>query len=220
VRCELARRLGANDPRFAMSEREHIDEAFRRGGLGGLAAIEKHGWLDRAQGFEKAHFLDGFGHADGRFRFNPDWAAIGPYADRMPRVADWMDDYERASVEHPLKLVTPPARHFLNSTFTETPTSVAKEGGAGPCVRVHPETARAYGVGEGARVLLGNRRGWVIVRATLDAGQQPGTLVVESIWPSSTFEEGRGINTLTGEDPVPPNGGVAFHDTAVWMRLA
>ena len=23
-----------------------------------------------------------------------------------------------------------------------------------------------------------------------------------------------------GADPVPPNGGVAFHDTAVWMRAA
>lgn len=220
VRCQLAKHLGTTDPRFDMTEREHIDEAFRAGGLGGIAAIEEQGWLDRAQPFAKAHFLDGFPHAGGRFRFRPDWAAIGPYHERMPKIVDWMDDYERADAEHPLKLVTPPARHFLNSTFTETPTSVAKEGGAGPVARLHPETAGAYGVAAGDRMRLGNRRGSVVVRAALDDGQRPGTIVVEGIWLAETFEEGRGINTLTGEDPVPPNGGVAFHDIAVWLRPA
>ena len=29
-----------------------------------------------------------------------------------------------------------------------------------------------------------------------------------------------GINVLIGADPVPPNGGAAFHDTAIWMRAA
>ena len=220
LRCQLAKRLGATDPRFDMTEREHIDDAFRAGGLGGIAAIEAQGWLDRAQPFEKAHFLGGFPHDDGRFRFRPDWSAIGPYHARMPKVVDWMDDYERPDSEHPLKLVTPPARHFLNSTFTETPTSLSKEGGSGPVVRIHPGTAKACGVSSGMRVRLGNRRGSVVVRAALDHGQQPGTLVVEGIWPSETFADGRGINTLTGEDPVPPNGGVAFHDTAVWLRPA
>ena len=218
VRCAVAKRLGATHAGFEMTERELIDDAFQRGGLQGIAAIETDGWLDRAQPFEAAHFLEGFPQPEGKFRFRPDWNSIGPYGAHMPRVVDWMDDYERPTDEHPLKLVTPPARHFLNSTFTETPTSVAKEGGNGPAVRVHPETARRYEVTEGMRVRIGNRRGSVVLPATLDMGQDAGTLVVEGIWPSQTFEEGRGINTLTGEDPVPPNGGVAFHDTAVWMK--
>jgi anaerobic selenocysteine-containing dehydrogenase len=174
--------------------------------------------LDRALPFDESHFVNGFPNVTGRFRFKPDWASIGPQGSRMPAVADWMDDYERPDDRHPLKLVTPPARHFLNSTFTETQTSRAKEGDCGPCVRIHSETARANGVVEGARVRIGNKRGSVVVLATLDDGQLPGTLVVEGVWPASAFEEGRGINTLVGEDPVPPNGGVAFHDTAVWLR--
>ena len=201
-----------------MTEREHIDDALRRGGLGGLEAIENRDWIDRALPFEDAHFLRGFPNATGRFRFKPDWAAIGPQASRMPAVADWMDDYERTDDSHPLKLVTPPARHFLNSTFTETPTSREKEGGAGPSVRIHLLTAGAYGVSEGTRGRIGNKRGSVVVCATLDDGQLP-KLVVEGVWPASSFEEERGINTLVGEDPVPPNGGVAFHDIAVWLRL-
>jgi len=30
--------------------------------------------------------------------------------------------------------------------------------------------------------------------------------------------DSNGINTLVGSDPVPPNGGAAFHDTAVWIK--
>ena len=48
----------------------------------------------------------------------------------------------------------------------------------------------------------------------------PATLIVEGIWPAAAFEEKRAINTLIGDDPVPPNGGAGFHDTAVWMRPA
>ena len=34
--------------------------------------------------FAESHFLTGFGHPDGRFRFAPDWAALGPRAAGMP----------------------------------------------------------------------------------------------------------------------------------------
>jgi hypothetical protein len=40
----------------------------------------------------------------------------------------------------------------------------------------------------------------------------------EGIWPGRDFEGGLGINTLVGDDPIPPFGGGAFHDTAVWLR--
>jgi hypothetical protein len=56
--------------------------------------------------------------------------------------------------------------------------------------------------------------------AEFDSGQQPDTLVVEGIWPAAAFEEKACINTLIGDDPVPPNGGSAFHDTAVWLKAA
>jgi hypothetical protein len=28
------------------------------------------------------------------------------------------------------------------------------------------------------------------------------------------------INTLIGDDPVPPNGDAGFYDTAVWLQRA
>ena len=44
------------------------------------------------------------------------------------------------------------------------------------------------------------------------------TIVVESIWPNRYWLEGIGINGLIGADAAPPDGGAAFHDTAVWLE--
>ncbi len=63
-----------------------------------------------------------------------------------------------------------------------------------------------------------NSRGSLHLHARRYEGLQPGTVVVEGLWASRDFEEGIGINLLVGADPVPPAGGVAFHDTAVWVE--
>ena len=69
------------------------------------------------------------------------------------------------------------------------------------------------------RVRLSNARGTVVVPARIAAGQLPGTVVVEGVWPSEYFEEGIGINALTSDDPAPPMGGAVFHDTAVSIEV-
>ncbi|MBS0520622.1 MAG: molybdopterin oxidoreductase family protein, partial [Proteobacteria bacterium] len=71
---------------------------------------------------------------------------------------------------------------------------------------------------EGDRLEIGNERGRTIVHARPRAGQQPGVVVVEGIWPNGDFESRIGINALTSADPGWPNGGAVFHDTAVWIR--
>ncbi len=67
---------------------------------------------------------------------------------------------------------------------------------------------------------LGNARGEVALNCEAFDGVQPGVVIVESIWPSRYFANGRGINTLVSADPAPPDGGAVFHDTAVWIRAA
>jgi len=44
--------------------------------------------------------------------------------------------------------------------------------------------------------------------------------VVEGIWPACAFPENIGVNCLIDAAPVAPNGGAAFHDTAVWVKPA
>jgi anaerobic selenocysteine-containing dehydrogenase len=118
--------------------------------------------------------------------------------------------------DRPFRLVTAPARSYLNTSFSEMKSGQRREGR--PTVKVHPDDAFALGIAEGDRVRLGNNRGEVVLRATLAKGQQTGVLVSESIFPSEQFEGGIGINALTSDDPGPPFGGAVFHDTAVWLR--
>ena len=166
--------------------------------------------------FEEAHFLNGFPTRDRRFHFAPDWSLLGEWHAAMPRLPDHMPATDEAGPERPFRLVTAPARSFLNTSFTEMASGRRREGR--PTVLVHPEDARRLGVVDGGKVRLGNARGEVVLYAKLAEGMQPGVLVSESIWPSECFEGGIGINALTSDDPGPPYGGAVFHDTAVWMR--
>jgi anaerobic selenocysteine-containing dehydrogenase len=218
VICELAKRLGAEHRGFGMSEWEIIDETLRMSGRPDAATIHAGHWHDCALDFDSAHFLNGFGHADGRFRFKPDWAAIGPYHEELPTLPDHLPIIDAADPEHPFRLVAAPARQFLNTSFTETPGSKGREGR--PTVLVHPADCRDIGIVEGDRVRVGNRLGSIVVHARPFDGLQPGVLVIESIWPNGAFEEGIGVNTLVSADPGRPNSGAVFHDTAVWLRRA
>jgi len=87
-------------------------------------------------------------------------------------------------------------------------------------VVLHPEDAGEMGVADGERVRMGNARGELVIHVQLFDGLQRKVVIVESIWPNAAFEEGIGINVLTGADAVAPLGGSAFHDNRVWIRPA
>jgi len=224
VICALARRLGAEHPGFDMTPRELIDVTLQKSGWGTLAEIEANRWIDCQPDFATAHYLNGFGYADGKFRFKPNWPEV-PFtrghrtvAAPMPRLPDHWEVIEEADAEHPFRLATSPARGFLNTSFTETPTSLANE--RRPEVKIHPDDAAALAVADGDLVALGNRRGTVRIHARLFDGVRRGVLVAESLWPNKAYADGRGINTLTGADAIAPFGGAAFHDNKVWLRKA
>ena len=221
---EIGKRVGARHPGFEMTAREHIDWMVAASGLD-AETLNREGWVDCQPAFAEAHYTDGFAHADGKFHFAPDWAAtpapnagpMGPVA-AMPKFPDHWETIEAATEAEPFRLVTAPARSFLNSTFNETPHSRRREGV--PTVMIHPDDAAPLGIGNGARVALSNVRGTVHLAAELFAGVRRGTLVAEGLHSNDAFEDGRGINVLTGADPVAPYGGAAFHDNRVSLRAA
>ena len=118
--------------------------------------------------FRTAHFLDGFPTRDRRFHFAPDWAALGDKHGVMPTLPDQMDNIEAASADAPFRLVTAPARSFLNTSFTEMRSGQRREGR--PTVLMHPDDAARLGITEGAKVRLGNSRGEVVLHARLVDG--------------------------------------------------
>ncbi len=225
VVCALARRLGARHAGFDMSARELIDWTLRHSGWGGIEALEAKRWIDCQPDFATAHYVNGFAWSDGKFRFKPDWPTVphrhpwtaGP-VEQMPRLPDHWQIIEAADPIHAFRLATSPARQFLNSTFTETRTSRARE--RRPEVMIHPDDAAPLGIADGDKVVLGNERGEVRLHAKLFDGVRRGVLVAESIFPNAAFEDGRGINTLTGADAIAPFGGAAFHDNKVWVKRA
>ena len=223
VICALARRLGAMHPGFEMSARAMIDWTLRKSGLGSFAELEAARWIDCQPDFATSHYVNGFCWPDGKFRFKPDWRnvpfrnpiASGP-VESMPSLPCHWDVIEEADAAHPFRLATSPARSFLNSTFNETASALARE--RRPELMIHPDDAAAAGIADGAEVVLGNRRGEVRIHARLYDGVRRGVLIAESIWPNDAYPDGRGINTLTGADPIAPYGGAAFHDNKVWIR--
>lgn len=216
VICALAKRLGAEHRGFNMSAREIADWTLKASGWSDVDTLEREFWIDCQPDFRASHFLDGFGHPDGKFRFAPDWAAMGPDGHKLPRLPDHAELIQAATAEMPFRMVTAPARNFLNSTFTETPTSLKRE--QRPSVMLHPEDAARLGVAASDVVRIGNAQGDLAIHVRLFDGVLPGVVIVEGIWPNHSFIEGIGINLLIGADPAPPNGGAAFHDTAVWIR--
>jgi anaerobic selenocysteine-containing dehydrogenase len=228
---ELAKRLGvAHMPGFGLTEQQHIDTMLGKRGLGSFATFKEERWVDVQPDFETAHFLGGFAHRDGKYRFKPDWTGTvspnkppksigiqGNYR-ALPEFPDHVDLIEVADGEHPFRLSTSPARSFLNSSFTETPSSRHREGR--PELMIHPDDAAALGLAPGDRVEIGNQRGEVVLHAKLFDGVKRGVVIAEGIWPNSAHERGEGINVLTGADAAAPYGGAAFHDNKVWVRRA
>ena len=158
--------------------------------------------MDCQPDFETAHYLKGFNWPDGKYRFKVDWTKVplandgpmGPFA-TLPTLPDHWDVIENATSAFPFRLATSPARQFLNSTFTETQSSLNREGR--PTVMIHPDDAKKLDISDGCEVELINERGAV---------------------PNSAHADGRGINTLTGADQAAPFGGAAFHDNHVAIR--
>ena len=228
VICALAKRVGATHPGFAMSARELIDWTLQKSGWGTLDDLEAQA-LDRlpAADSRRAHYLDGFNWPDKQIplqaglaeRAVPQPVSQRPGRRRCRLCRTIGTSIEEADEKYPFRLATSPARGFLNSTFNETPTSLRAgrpSGGDDPsarrrCMPALPTATMSCSAMCAAR--CGCTRGYS--RACCR-----GVLIAESIWPNEAFADGRGINTLTGADPIAPYGGAAFHDNKVWIRRA
>ncbi len=216
VLCALAERLGAEHRGFNMTSLEMVDETLKASGWPDVETLREMKWQDAQVPYEEAHFLEGFGHPDGKFHFKADWSLVGANASGMPSLPDHWDVVEKATEKYPYRMVTAPARNFLNTSFTATSSSLKRE--KKPTVMIHSDDAARIGTEKDAVVRMGNSRGSLLIHVEIFDGLQPGTVVVEGIWPCKFFIEKIGINLLVGSDSAKPNGGVAFHDTAVWIK--
>ncbi len=117
----------------------------------------------------------------------------------------------------PLILMTPPAKHFLNSTYGHIERLVLGEGGE-PVLLVHPEDARAFGAVDGALMRVCSQHGAVVRRVRVSEAPIQGTVVLEGTWWERPAPDGKGINWLTGEHLTDMGEGSTFHSNPVRLE--
>jgi anaerobic selenocysteine-containing dehydrogenase len=119
---------------------------------------------------------------------------------------------------YPLAFISPPAHHFLNSTFSSQPAFVRREGE--PVLTIHPEDAAARGVLDGQMVRAFNDRGSFLAKAHVSDAARLGVVVGLSIWWAKMCPGGRNANAVTGQWLTDMGGGASFYDVLVEVAPA
>jgi anaerobic selenocysteine-containing dehydrogenase len=166
--------------------------------------------LDLPRG--RSGFADRFATPSGKLEFvSSDLEAQG-----LPAVVDYTGDpFNTRPDLYPLRLLTPPAHAYLNSSFGAMASARRQEGDE-PSLLIHP--ADADGIESGDEVEVHNELGSVRMRARVTDDTQPGTVVAEGTWWPGHTPGGKGINCLTSDRLTDLGGGSTFHDNRVALR--
>jgi anaerobic selenocysteine-containing dehydrogenase len=120
--------------------------------------------------------------------------------------------------QYPLAFISPPAHHFLNSTFSAQPVFVRREGE--PSLTIHPDDAAARGIADGQMVRTFNDRGAFLSKARVSDAARPGCVVGLSIWWAKLAPGGNNANAVTSQDLTDMGGGATFYDCLVEVEVA
>ena len=212
----LGRALGFDDPWFERSVEDHVRALLdtdhpnlREVDVERLLAGET---IRIAIPRGRPGFSERFATPSGKLEFE----SKSLEATGLPAVVDYRGDpFNERPDEYPLRLITPPAHSFLNSSFAGSDAARRRESDE-PHVLVHPRDAT--GVATGDEVELVNEHGSVRILARVSEETLPGTVVVEGTWWPSHCRGGAGINVLTSNRLTDLGGGSTFHDNRVALR--
>lgn len=114
---------------------------------------------------------------------------------------------------YPIQLLTPPARHFLNSTFSHLERFKKTE--SRPTIFIHPDDAARRGISSGDLVEVVNSRGRCRLWAEVGDEAPLGTAVSPSLWLNRDTPGGAGVNVLTSDREADYGGSSTFHTNLV-----
>jgi anaerobic selenocysteine-containing dehydrogenase len=92
-------------------------------------------------------------------------------------------------------MISPPARHFLNSSFVNVASLRAAE--REPLLEMHPEDAAARGITDGSTVRVFNDRGEYLCKAAVGDRARPGVVNGLGVWWRKYGIAGTNVNQLT-----------------------
>jgi anaerobic selenocysteine-containing dehydrogenase len=212
----LAEAMGFSEPCFSDS-----DEAIAQAAVAedwDFDAVRRVGWKRVGIPTGVARFADGgFDTPSGKVEFYSARAAelgLDPLPDY---IAPREDTRSAAALRHPLAMISPPARHFLNSSFVNVQSLRAAEGE--PWLDIHPDDAAERGVIAGNYVRVFNDRGSVELRARVTDRARRGVVVGLSVWWKKLARDGKNANELTSSDTLTDMGRApTFYDCLVQVE--
>jgi anaerobic selenocysteine-containing dehydrogenase len=221
----LAARMGFEDACFRDSDEDLCRQALASTSprMRGVAwnAVKESGWQRLALPERFAPFAEGgFPTPSGRCELYSEWLekqGIDPLPFFNPPVESTVSNPGLAK-KYPLAFISPPARHFLNSTFANVKRFRDFEGE--PHLELHPEDAAARGIRDGDLVRVYNDRGGYRLRARVNGKPRRGVVVAPSVWWKKFSPDGRNANDVTSQKIADLGGGATFYDCLVQVERA
>ena len=208
----LATRLGFAEDCFADTDEAMARAAFEPDRVN-LAALREQGWakLELAD----APFAEGgFPTASGKAVVDP--PGLGA-PDHVPNHESVLSAPELAA-RYPLAMISPPARHFLNSSFVNVASLRAAE--REPLLEIHPRDAAARGIASGAVVRIFNDRGEYLCKAEVCERARPGVVNGLGVWWRKYGLAGTNVNQLTHQRLTDIGRAPSFYDCLVEVERA
>lgn len=208
---ELAARMGFEDPCFVDDDETLARSAFT--GAVSFDALRERGWVTLP--LAEAPFADGgFPTPTGRCLIS---SALYGVPDHLPNHESAASTPALAR-RFPLAMISPPARHFLNSSFVNVRSLRDIEGE--PLLEIHADDAAARGLAHGQMVRIVNDRGSTLCRAAVSARARPGVVNGLGIWWRKLGPDGRNVNELTHQRLTDIGRAPAFYDCLVEVEAA
>jgi anaerobic selenocysteine-containing dehydrogenase len=211
----LAARMGFEEPCFRDSDEDICRSALASGF--DWNELKKRGWQRLPKPERFAPFAEGgFPTPSGKCELYS--AALEkqgvdplPFYNPPAEVAD-----EALAQRYPLAFLSPPARHFLNSSFANM--ARFRDFEREPHLDMHPDDAAARGIRDGDRVRVFNDRGGYTLKARLNGKPRRGVVVAPSVWWKKYARDGGNANNVTSQRTTDLGGGATFYDCRVQVE--
>ena len=115
-------------------------------------------------------------------------------------------------------MISPPARHFLNSTFVNVVSLRAIEGE--PLLEISAVDAEARGIASGQPVRVFNDRGSYLCKAVVSARARRGVVNGLGVWWRKLGAERTNVNELTHQRLTDIGRAPSFYDCLVEVQAA
>lgn len=142
---------------------------------------------------------------------------VDPVIDYLPE-AESPDGSPDLAARYPIRLLSPAAHHFLNTSFADMPTMRKKQ--RRPTLELNPVDAAARGIADGAWVRAFNDRGEAFFVAEVKDTVNPGVACHLSRWWGRWSPAGWNANALTATRAADLGGGGTFHTNLVQVEPA